>query len=204
MKYQCDTAKDCGWPNCGRQRHHGYHSGPVGCDQWYNCKHAGHRVRCNPIEEPRETHTCTVTDEWTPGKRQVTVRCSQLSEAEICLQNGMPCSVATDGIACAFHHPEIHAEVHACYFCDHTGTDVNRIAAVMPPMEYCCQDAVACDERWQALDQEDSLEEQIESIIVEEILNEAPNWNVPPLLTLSGNAGGRATARIMELIELPF
>ncbi len=40
-------------------------------------------------------------------------------------------------------------EAHTCYFCDHTGTDVNRIAVVMPPKEYCCDDAVACDHRWQ-------------------------------------------------------
>ncbi len=133
MKYQCDTAKECPY-----DRYSAYRPRPRGpvCGG------------CNPIGEPRETHTC--------------------------------------------------------YFCDHTGQDVNRIAVVMPPKEYCCDDGIMCDERWQALDQGDSLEEQIESIIVEEILNEAPNWNVPPLLTLSGNAGSRATARIMKLIELPF
>ncbi len=105
MKYQCDTAKECGWSNCGRQGHHGYHSGPVGCDQWYNCKHAGHRVRCNPM------------------------------------------AVVTFAKA-------YRSETHTCYFCNHTGQDVNRIArlAGCPGEEdifYCCDDAVACDHRWQ-------------------------------------------------------
>ena len=88
-------------------------------------------------------------------------------------------------------------ETYTCYFCDHEGTDVNRIAVVMPPREYCCQDAVACDERWQALgtDKEaESLEQKIYDIIDEEALNHVTNERIAE----------DSTNRIMELIELPF
>ncbi len=90
MKYQCDTARECGHPRCPVKTPH-EHAFSLDYAR-FSCKHARHWVRCNPIEEPRETHTC--------------------------------------------------------YFCDHTGQDVNRIAVVMPPKEYCCDDAVACDHRW--------------------------------------------------------
>ncbi len=150
MKYQCDTAKECGHPKgCDGWMPHPH---DWDCDELIFCSSAGHRVHCHLIPE-----------------------------------------------------------THTCYYCNHEGPCVNRIHSTeftawgrTQEIRYVCDDGDACDERWQALDQEDSLEEQIESIIVEEILNEAPNWNVPPLLTLSGNAGSRATARIMKLIELPF
>ncbi len=51
-------------------------------------------------------------------------------------------------------------ESHTCYFCDHTGVDVNRIACISIVFNhamderaelpnYCCDDAAACDRRWQ-------------------------------------------------------
>ncbi|KKK48104.1 hypothetical protein LCGC14_3148480, partial [marine sediment metagenome] len=44
--------------------------------------------------------------------------------------------------------------LHTCYYCEHEGTDVNRIAKMWgcPGEEetcFCCDDAVACDHRWQ-------------------------------------------------------
>ena len=67
---------------------------------------------------------------------------------EICAA-GHHCGTANTRVRC---NPV--AETHTCYFCNHTGQDVNRIAklAGCPSEEdifYCCDDAVACDERWQ-------------------------------------------------------
>ncbi len=43
-------------------------------------------------------------------------------------------------------------ETHTCYYCDHEGTDVNRLAAYGPSMNeaqygYCCDDGQSCDAR---------------------------------------------------------
>ncbi len=51
--------------------------------------------------------------------------------------------------------PACAGETHACYYCNHEGTDVNRIdrlainAVGDDEHIYCCDDAVACDHRWQ-------------------------------------------------------
>ena len=90
-------------------------------------------------------------------------------------------------------------EAHTCYFCDHTGTDVNRIATYLGirSTDYCCDDAVACDERWEALETDkeaQSLERKIYAIIDEEALNHVTNEKIAT----------ESTNRIMKLIELPF
>ncbi len=169
MKYQCDTARECG-SNCGRQRHHGYHSGPVGCDQWYNCKHAGHRVRCNPIAPPPARSVCAAEKKHFQE--------SLFGEMARRIYSPRP-------------------KTHTCYFCDHTGTDVNRIATYrgIRSTDYCCDDAVACDERWEVRDDEgESLRARVYEIISEEALNHMTNERIAI----------DATNRIMKLIELPF
>ena len=191
MKHRCDTCKDCGDSTCRHAKSHGEcwrSRGPT------KCSTADYLVRCNPIVPTR-----TVTDEWTPGKRQVTVRCSQLSEAELCLLNGMPCNVATDGIICAFHH----LETHTCYFCDHTGQDVNRIdrlavnAVGGDEHIYCCDDAVACDHRWSG--ENDRLERGIRRAINGELFMHS-------LLGAESRhkLSDVITARVMELVNEPL
>ena len=224
MNYQCDTRSDCPHEGCP---HYGHHSETGHCSTLLHCRSAGHRVRCNPNprEKPqdrREVPACTLTGEWTPRKRQVTVRCSQLSEAEICLLNGIPCSVATDGITCA---PTCCTmEAHTCYFCDHTGQDVNRIAVVMPPKEYCCDDGEACDERWQQLGdagttaQREERLAQLAHLVKPWLGHEQPSLADDDLkakvreaiykeVSQPGSVTGitaRATANVLRIIELPF
>ncbi len=138
MKYQCDTAKECPYDRCRAYRPHPHD--PV-CGDRTRCPELGILVRCNPIGEPRETHTC--------------------------------------------------------YFCDHEGTDVNRIAVVMPPKEYCCDDGIMCDERWQALgtDKEAaSLKDKVKQAIYSEV-------SQPGSVT---GITARATANVLRIIELPF
>jgi len=165
MNVRCDTADDCGNDTCdGRLSHEGTEI----CAAGHHCGTANARVRCNPIEEPRETHTC--------------------------------------------------------YFCDHTGQDVNRIAIYLGirSTDYCCDDAVACDERWQQLGDagitarreerlsqlahqvepwleheqspDDDLRQKIYAIIEEEVLNHMT----------SERMAIDSTNRIMKLIELLF
>ena len=195
MNYICDTAKECGSETCNYRLSLPEHTRLMP-QLGFMCVKAGHRVYPELVPP-----TCTVTDEWTPGKRQVTVRCSQLSEAELCLLNGMPCNVATDGIICAFHH----LEAHTCYFCDHEGADVNRIASwnvvCRGSTEYCCDDGVMCDERWQAL-QEDNLEAGVTAIV----LGEMVRAHGIPIIPGRGFAelAGLAAKRIMKLLDLPF
>ncbi|KKN00453.1 hypothetical protein LCGC14_1137490 [marine sediment metagenome] len=128
MKYQCDTAKECGSTTCYWGLWLTKISGMLPLPQLgFMCETAGHRVYPELIvpdgecSDPRcacHSGVEAPDDEWTYqfGQR--------------------------DG---GWQAPQ----THTCYFCDHEGTDVNRIAVVMPPKEYCCQDAVACDHRWQ-------------------------------------------------------
>ena len=83
-------------------------------------------------------------------------------------------------------------ETHTCYFCDHSGSDVNRIAVAMPPREYCCDDAVECDTRWQKGKKEDKIRAIILDVAVNYIGNTVHQRNVRYIAEDS-------TARIMEL-----
>ena len=150
MNYHCDTAENCGVPQCAVKTPHVYDPRPSGCNRRFSCGHAGHPVRCHPIEEPRETHTC--------------------------------------------------------YFCDHTGQDVNRIAKPISRFKerqtvYCCDNAILCDERWRA-DDEGGLAVNVADIILEEALRE---WGLGALASAQLDIfQKRTTARIMKLIELRF
>ena len=58
------------------------------------------------------------------------------------------CSTANCLVRC---NP-ILEETHTCYYCNHEGPDVNRIAgfkANRRDVFHCCDDAVVCDHRWQ-------------------------------------------------------
>ncbi len=88
-------------------------------------------------------------------------------------------------------------EAHTCYFCNHEGTDVNRIAVVMPPKEYCCDDAVACDHRWSGGN--DRLERGIRRAINGELFMHS-------LLEAESRhkLSDVITARVMELVNEPL
>ncbi len=147
------------------------------------------------------------------GSKTCNYRLALPEHARLMPQLGFMCVKAGHRV-----YPELVAptccamESHTCYFCDHTGIDVNRIAcmsivfnhamderAELP--NYCCDDAVACDERWQAL-QGDDLAGEVGYIILEEALRE---WGLGVLASAQLDIfRKRATARIMKLIELPF
>ena len=87
-------------------------------------------------------------------------------------------------------------EIHTCYFCDRSGSDANRIAVVMPPREYCCDDAVECDARWQKGKVEiTDIESKIRRVVKGEL------WMATTFgLFAVGKATDRIVARITELL----
>ncbi len=78
-----------------------------------------------------------------------------------CDASNEPCDGSWNGLHCIKHN-----QTHTCYYCDHKGTDVNRIATVttfhtdpgvipfsvesQQHTEYCCDDGDACDARIKA------------------------------------------------------
>ena len=93
----------------------------------------------------------------TAGKTAYCARCLTAKPHECRPLNYFHCSEAGESVRC-----DLIEETHTCYYCDHTGVDVNRIActsiffnhamdehAELP--NYCCDDGIMCDERWQGL-----------------------------------------------------
>ena len=194
MNYICDTAKECGSETCNYRLSLPEHARLMP-QLGFMCVKAGHRVYPELIVPDGECSdpicSCHAgveapDDEWTYqfGQR--------------------------DG---GWQPPQ----THTCYYCDHEGTDVNRIALVRQqfpgesPDEdevYACDDAIACDERWQAKGGSGvDLVEQVREAIFAEFFRE---FSVPErgrwTMTLRQRnlIVNRATTSIMKLIELPF
>lgn len=105
-------------------------------------------------------------------------------------------------------------DTHTCYYCDHEGIDVNRIAFMQHQFHdeaedegdevYCCDDAVECDKRWQ----EDDSEARVTGILTDycmEIQEVLKGFTRAKSRTISmGLALNETRRRIMKLIELPF
>ena len=141
------------------------------------------------------------------GSETCNYRLSLPEHARLMPQLGFMCVKAGHRV-----YPELVAptccamESHTCYFCDHEGTDVNRIAKPISRFKerqtvYCCDNAILCDERWRA-DDEGGLAVNVADIILEEALRE---WGLGALASAQLDIfQKRTTARIMKLIELRF
>ena len=115
--------------------------------------------------------------------------------------NPVPVSLFEEMVRGIYSTPAPKMETHACYYCQHEGTDVNRIATPLSKFNekqtvYCCGDGDACDERWQVLQEAESLENQVRAII----LDETERYKPQPLLEWADTI----TSRIMKLLDLPF
>ena len=200
MKYQCDTAGEVG--ACGGCDHgHDHEIIPFKCrtkrGPWFSCPATNTVVHCNPIAPSPACSVCAAEKKHFQE--------SLFGEMARRIYSPRP-------------------KTHTCYFCDHTGQDVNRIAIYLGirSTDYCCDDAVACDERWQQLGDagitarreerlsqlahqvepwleheqspDDDLRQKIYAIIEEEVLNHMT----------SERMAIDSTNRIMKLIELLF
>ena len=99
--------------------------------------------------------------------------------------------------------PAPKMETHTCYYCNHEGTDVNRIATPLSKFNeqqtvYCCDDAIMCDERWQNVGN-GRLEREIRRAVNGELF-------MRTLLVAKSRhkLSDTITARIMKLLDLPF
>ncbi len=139
------------------------------------------------------------------GSETCNYRLSLPEHARLMPQLGFMCVKAGHRV-----YPELVAptccamESHTCYYCNHEGTDVNRIAGwnvvCRGSTEYCCDDGIMCDERWQALEEKkeaEDLEGEIRRAIIGE---QGETFGLVSWASLAD----RAAARIMKLIELPF
>ena len=133
------------------------------------------------------------------GKVAYCAKCLTAKPHECRPLNYFHCSEVGGSVRC-----DLIEETHTCYYCNHEGADVNRIAKPISKFKerqtvYCCNDGTLCDERWQALETDkeaESLENQIQAVIVEEGL-------MAPVGDYRQQAK-YATHRIMKLLALPF
>ena len=137
MDVRCDTWKECPIESCPHITAHQWGSAGKHKCEADKCYEADCRVRCDSV-----VSTCSVC-----GAEKEHWRVSEFTRRVRELHNT----------------PAPKMETHTCYFCDHTGQDVNRIATPISRFKerqtvYCCDDGYACDERWQAL-QENDLEQ---------------------------------------------
>ena len=154
MKYICDTAGAMGaCARCYGGKNHVCESNSSS----HVCEHVGHRVHCRPVvpsvEEQIDATICKVCGAHKANWREAM------------------------GTEC---HQEHGKETHTCYFCEHEGADVKRQSSCHV---YVCDDGDACDERWQALEDDEaakSLESKVRGTIAD--------------------MANSITARIMELI----
>ena len=178
MDVRCDTAGEAG--ACGDCDHGVDHEIiPFRCHtkpgKWFSCPSTNTVVHCNPV-----VPTCSACGAEKEHQQHGFTTCGD--PACSC----QPRSLVT----------------HTCYYCNHEGTDVNRIHAVLwgsGIVQYCCDDSDACDEGWQGEGESESLEEAVRGIVVDAV---TPHCSYECADT--GDCVDCATARIMKLLELPF
>ncbi len=218
MKYICDTAKECGLTACFHRTAHKREDYACKWDDTnaFFCPTANCRVRCNSI---------------VPTTSEKLAACPDLcrdddGRKEVCIRDWCYCPVV-DGGKCPF----TTKETHTCYFCDHTGQDVNRIAKPISRFKerqtvYCCDNAILCDERWQQLGDAGTTAQREERLsqlahlvkpwlghkqpsrcLADDDLKTKVREAIYSEVSQPGSVTGitaRATANVMRIIELPF
>ncbi len=220
MMYRCDTTDECGSEYCDHRKPHGYRvSGGLlaGCDA-YRCFTAEVRVRCNPVAtadaiRAKTFGICPTCGAHKDNYRETIGDCSEFHYGQTSKCPGL----SPDGTCDATEAPCVPGSrsgcfvgtVHTCYYCNHMGTDVNRMPTretkdiLRDPCgeEYCCDGVADCDARWQ---QGQTAHDRMEEAIAQEISRTWP-WQKLPHNILSMVVDGHLSLEVVDSdMELPF
>ncbi|KKL24201.1 hypothetical protein LCGC14_2417680 [marine sediment metagenome] len=128
--------------------------------------------------------------------------------------NPVPVSLFEEMVRGIYSTPAPKMETHACYYCQHEGTDVNRIATPLSKFNekqtvYCCDDGDGCGKRVKAkrvMREANGPEDTIRNLGANDherdlrriVISTLAKWDKRPRPAL-GSVVNEAVARIVEL-----